>query len=85
MDAVAFLFFRQAKETRQRATELYDKLRLDKKIAESATLVASIEDTRLRSAVKAQLALHMSGLEPNPIDLSAFLSCQDDASPKKTT
>ncbi len=74
MDAVAFLFFRQAAETRQRATELYDRLRKDKQMAESSAIVASIEDLRLRSAVKAQLALHMSGLQPNAIDLGAFLS-----------
>jgi hypothetical protein len=76
MDAVAFLFFRQASETRQRATELYDRLRRDKQMSESGALVLSIEDVRLRSAVKAQIALHMSGLEPNPIDLSTFLSSE---------
>lgn len=74
MDAVAFLFFRQAAATRERATELYDRLRKDKQLTESAAIVASIEDVRLRSAVKAQLSLHMSGLQPNAIDLSAFLT-----------
>jgi hypothetical protein len=62
-EVVAFLFFRQASETRQRATELYDRLRRDKQLAESVALVASIEDVRVKSAVKAQIALHMSGLE----------------------
>jgi len=76
LDAVAFLFFRQAAETRQRATDLYDRLRRDKQMSESAALVASIEDGRLRSVVKAQLALHMSGLAPNAIDLGAFLSSE---------
>jgi|ERR1051325_4270047 hypothetical protein len=74
MDAVAFLFFRQASETRQRATELYDRLRRDKQIDKSLTLVTSIEDTKVRSAVKAQMSLHMAGLAPAPIDLSHFLS-----------
>jgi len=74
MDAVAFLFFKQAAETRQRATELYDRLRTDKRNAESVSLVSSIEDIRVRSAVKAQIALHMSGLNPAPIDLTNFLS-----------
>lgn len=74
MNAVAFLFFRQASETRLRATELYDRLRRDKLVSKSAALVGSIEDIRLRGAVKAQLALHMSGLTPSPIDLSSFLS-----------
>lgn len=74
MDAVAFLFFKQASETRQRATDLYDRLRKDKQIAESVVLVATIDDSRVRSAVKAQVALHMAGLEPRPIDLTQFLS-----------
>jgi hypothetical protein len=74
LDAVAFLFFRQASETRQRATDLYDRLRRDKQMGDSILLVASIEDTRVRSAVKAQMALHMAGLEPSPINLTQFLS-----------
>lgn len=78
IDAVAFLFFRQASETRQRATELYDRLRKDKLMTESVKLVASIEDLKVRSAVKAQIALHMSGLEPNPIDLTRFLSSESN-------
>lgn len=74
IDAVAFLFFKQASETRQRATDLYDRLRRDKQMNESVALVSSIEDIKVRSAVKAQIALHMSGLEPAPINLSSFLS-----------
>jgi hypothetical protein len=73
MDSVAFLFFRQAAETRQRATDLYDRLRRDKQITESLTLVSSIEDEEIRSVVKAQIALHMAGLQQNPIDLSSLL------------
>jgi hypothetical protein len=82
MDAVAFLFFRQASETRQRATDLYDRLRQDKQAAASVELVSSIEDNRVRSAVKAQIALHMAGLDPNPIDLSNFLSSNVSHEPK---
>ncbi|HEY6873144.1 MAG TPA: hypothetical protein VI298_10505 [Geobacteraceae bacterium] len=83
MDAVAFLFFKQASETRQRATELYDRLRKDKLVSESVSLVSSIEDIRVRSAVKAQIALQMSGLQPAPIDLSTFLSRDGEESPRK--
>lgn len=74
MDAVAFLFFKQASETRQRATDLFDRLRRDKQSTDSMILVNSIEDVRVRSAVKAQMALHMAGLEPSPINLTQFLS-----------
>ena len=73
-DAVAYLFFRQASEIRQRATDLYDRLRRDRRGAESVAVVASIEDLRVRNTVRAQLALHMAGLDPIPIDLTAFLS-----------
>jgi hypothetical protein len=81
MDAVAFLFFRQASETRQRATDLYDRLRKDKQSAASVKLVSSIEDERVRSAVKAQIALHMAGLDPSPINLTNFLSTAIDPQP----
>ena len=74
MDTVAFLFLRQASETRQRATELYDRLRSDSKRSQAVALVESIEDERVQSAVKAQLSLHMAGLQPPPIDLSTFPS-----------
>jgi len=43
IDSVAYLFFKQASETRQRATEFYDRLRTDKKNTESINLIAHIE------------------------------------------
>jgi hypothetical protein len=73
IDAVAILFLKQSSQTRQRATELYDRLRHDKEIADSASLLLSIENVQLRSAVGAQIALHMAGLVPTPIDLSKLL------------
>jgi hypothetical protein len=82
MNAVAFLFFKQASETRQRATDLYDRLRRDKQTTESVALVAAIRDDRVRSAVQAQIALHMAGLQPNPIDLTNFLIAHDETMTK---
>jgi hypothetical protein len=78
MDSVAFLFFRQASETRERATALYDRLRTDTRNAESIALVASIEDYKVRSAVRAQIALHLAGLNPNPIEFTNFLTGKSD-------
>ncbi|MFC1855916.1 hypothetical protein ACFL2A_05185 [Thermodesulfobacteriota bacterium] len=74
IDAVAFLFFRQAEQTRERATALYDRLRADNQLLKSQSVVESIEDLQIRSAVKAQIALHMSGLKPKEIDLTTFMS-----------
>lgn len=73
IDAVAFLFFKQAEQTRERATALYDRLRQDNQIEDARELVESIEDLRIRSLVKAQIALHMSGLNPKEIDLQSTL------------
>jgi hypothetical protein len=73
VDAIAALFFRQAEQTRQRATELYDRLRTDRQMARAETVVDTIEDLSIRSAVKAQIALHMVGLAPKEIDILAFV------------
>jgi hypothetical protein len=74
IEAVAALFFRQAEQTRQRATELYDRLRKDRQMMRAESVVETIEDVSIRSAVKAQIALHMVGLVPKEIDLQSFLS-----------
>lgn len=37
-------------------------------------MVASIEDTTIRSGAEARLALHMAGLTPKEIDLPTFLT-----------
>lgn len=73
VDTVAYLFFRQARETRARAIDLYDRLRTDERQTQAVALVGSIEDGRVRSVVKAQLTLNMAGLQPSPVDPSAFL------------
>lgn len=80
IEVVSVLFFKQAGETRERATALYDRLRLDNQRVQAISLVESIDNMNVRSAVKAQLSLHMVGLSPQPINLTAFLSStiQDD-------
>ncbi len=75
ISSVAGLFFKQAGETRQRATELYDRLRNDKKIKEAISLVDTIENDNIKSLIKAQIALNMSGLECNPINISDLFNC----------
>lgn len=74
IDAVAFLFFKQAEQTRERATALYDRLRQDSQVASAKAMVESIQDVRIRSLVQAQIALHMSGLSPKELDLQVLKS-----------
>jgi hypothetical protein len=77
IDGVAALFFQQASATRERATDLYDRLRKDKQTDEALRLVDAIADDRTRSAVRAQLVLHLAGLTPNALNLEFFLPSND--------
>lgn len=74
INAIAFLFFRQSEQTRERATALYDRLRVDNQTVTAVSLVERIDDLQIRSVVKAQLALHLAGLSPAAIELSHFLT-----------
>jgi hypothetical protein len=79
IEAVAALFFKQAAETRERATALYDRLRTDRERTYALSLVDSIDNSNLRNAVKAELALHMAGLVTSPLAqmLPALLGSRD--------
>lgn len=70
IDALAYLFFRQAEATRERATALYDRLRADFQQSKAIQLADTIEDQKIRAIVKAQLTLHMAGLDHKFINLS---------------
>ena len=72
IEAVAALFFKQAEDTRKRATELYDRLRLDDKQTQAITLIESIENQELRDFVKAQWALQIVGLESHAVDFAPY-------------
>lgn len=73
IDLLAALFFKQAEQTRQRATELYDRLRLDNEREESIKLIETIDEPLLKSIVKAQLALKIGGVDASLSDLSSIL------------
>jgi hypothetical protein len=61
MQATAGLFLKQSSETRQRATDFYDRLQSYEKLRESQMLVTSMRDSRLQSVAQVLLALHMAG------------------------
>ncbi len=73
ISSVATLFVKQVAETRQRATELYDRLRADNKLNEAIALINSIEDVKIKSVVKAQIAMSMVGLQYDPISMNDLM------------
>lgn len=76
IDLVAALFFKQAEQTRQRATELYDRLRNDNKRTIAIELIDSIDNEDLRSVVKAQLAIKIGGVDTTISELSTLTTSQ---------
>ncbi|HEY0322342.1 MAG TPA: hypothetical protein VGC66_15400 [Pyrinomonadaceae bacterium] len=62
VEFVAVLFFKQAREVRQRATALYDRMRMDRWLKDVTVLADSIDDPKIRSDVKARLAFQMINL-----------------------
>ncbi|MEH2397384.1 TRADD-N-associated membrane domain-containing protein [Nostoc sp.] len=84
ISVVSALFFKQAEETRKRATDLYDRLRLDERQAQAITIANTIESEEFRSLVQAQLVFHLADVkDAKPIDLSSqvprLIGLKDDS------
>lgn len=62
MEAVSFLFFNQARETRDRATKFFKELNYEKQIAKSVAIADTIESEDIKSKVKSQIALRIIGI-----------------------
>lgn len=60
IDAVAGLFFVQSNKARQLMTDFFDKLRVDRKLDESLSVLSQIDDKTVSSRVKALLALNFA-------------------------
>ncbi len=85
IDAVALLFFRQAEQTRQRATELYDRLRKDSQMTMSQRILDAITDPQIKSIAQAQIALHLAGLQMSEMDLASFIAKAHGQRPPSST
>lgn len=62
MDAVAGLFFVQSRNAQKSMGEFFDKLRNDRRQAESRALCEAIESPEARDALRVHLALHYAGV-----------------------
>jgi hypothetical protein len=73
IEAVAALFFRQAEQTRERATALYDRLRSDDQRTQALGLIETVTNEDVKSLAKAHMALHMAGLTTPPLEPANWL------------
>lgn len=62
VEMISVLFINQAKETRERATNLFEELNYDNKIEKSADIADTIDNADIKSNVKAKIALHIIGM-----------------------
>lgn len=63
VELISALFISQAKETRERATNLFEELNYDNKIDKSVDIADTIENNDVKSEVKAKIALHIIGIK----------------------
>jgi hypothetical protein len=57
---VCALFYKEMKASRERTTELFDRIRQDDRMVQSTELVSKIPDERIRSTTMAKLALQIA-------------------------
>lgn len=67
IESVSVLFFSQSKETRERASDFLNRLREDRQFTKSIAIIDTLSDEKLKSLVKAEIALHLCGI--NDIDV----------------
>lgn len=65
VEIISVLFINQARETRERATNLFKELNYDSKIEKSVEIVDTIDNSDIKSDVKAKIALHIIGINDN--------------------
>jgi len=61
IEVISALFISQSRETRERATNLFGELHYDNKIEKSVEIADTIDDTAVKSDIKAKIALHIIG------------------------
>lgn len=62
IETVSYLFYKQASETRNRASDFLNRLRNDEQISRSIVIADSINNEELKSLIKAKVALHICGI-----------------------
>jgi hypothetical protein len=73
IDAIAALFFKQANDTRKRATELFDRLRIDNQKEDAIKLAEKIENKEIKDLIFAQIAINTSGVNTSADDFKKII------------
>lgn len=63
IEIVSVLFFSQSRETRERASDFLNRLREDRQYEKSIAIAETIQDEKLKSLLKAEIAMHLCGID----------------------
>lgn len=69
IEAISVLFFTQSKETRQQSSDFLNRLRQDRLYEKSIAIANEIQDEQLKAKLKAEIALHLCGIDKSPGNL----------------
>lgn len=63
IEIVSVLFFSQSRETRERASDFLNRLREDRQYEKSIAIADTIQDEKLKSLLKAEIAMRLCGID----------------------
>jgi hypothetical protein len=78
VEAIGGLFFVQSNRAQSQMREFFDRLRLDRRLAESLRIADSIPDPTLESRLKVVLALELSGNKPTDQQVAALVATREE-------
>lgn len=76
-EGISILFLKESHKLRQSAKEYHDNLSENNKQIQAIKIAESIENPEIKSAIKAQLALHMIGIHSDNIDTTKILEAMN--------
>lgn len=77
IEGISILFLKESHKLRQSAKEYHDKLLEESRQLHAINIANSIEDSEIKSAIKAQLALHMIGIHSENIDSAIIIEAMN--------
>ncbi|MED1201491.1 hypothetical protein [Heyndrickxia acidicola] len=77
-EGISLLFLKESHRLRESSKEYHDNLYESNKHQEAIKIVDSIEDLNIQSAVKAQLSLHLVGVNSDNVDITKIIKSQKE-------
>lgn len=75
-EAVSLLFLKESQKLRESAKQYHDNLYESNQHQEAINVASDIEDKEIKSAIQAQLSLHMMGVSSDNLDVTKIIESQ---------